>query len=99
MAGFGLLLLVSPGASYCWDRGRLARNEREARKTAAKDCAPDGAFAGGSPAVPANHLTHICLHGSRSKPRTGRNLKCLLAKSRPFAGKTVKMLNKTVVFS
>jgi hypothetical protein len=45
----------------CWDRGRPARNEREARKL---DCNSDvknlracGAFAGGTPAVPDNHLS------------------------------------------
>ena len=43
-----------------WDRGRLARHEREARKRVGRAtpqvCAPDGASAGGTPAVPANHL-------------------------------------------
>jgi len=35
------------GQEICWDRGRPARNEREARKRiGAKDCAPVGAFAG-----------------------------------------------------
>ena len=46
------------GSSDFWDRGRPARNEREARKDRfPKDYAPDSAFAGGAPAVPANHLT------------------------------------------
>jgi hypothetical protein len=43
--------------------GAPARNEREVRKDGQpKDCAPDGAFAGGAPAVPAHHWTvgYLC---------------------------------------
>jgi hypothetical protein len=41
--------------AICWDRGRPARNEREARKRdwQSKTCACG--VAGGTPAVPANH--------------------------------------------
>ena len=56
----------------CWDRGRLARNEREARKSVKK--VPSeilracGAFAGGTPAVPAPHLSGFTGAGDLSYP-------------------------------
>jgi len=43
-----------------WDRGRPARNEREARKwigNTSENLRACGAFAGGTPAVPDHHLS------------------------------------------
>src|SRR5258706_1991266 len=49
--------LSGTGQVSCRDRGRPARNERESAKIlASKDCAPNGASAGGTPAVPAHHV-------------------------------------------
>jgi hypothetical protein len=42
-----------------WDCGRPARNAREARKLTQNGFAPGGEFAGGTPAVPASHLTRF----------------------------------------
>jgi hypothetical protein len=53
-----------------WDRGRPARNEREARKWISESALDKenvveeqracGAFAGGTPAVPENRLSALC---------------------------------------
>jgi hypothetical protein len=45
------------GQVICWDRGRPARNEREARKIDSENLRACGVFAGGTPAVPTNHLS------------------------------------------
>ena len=58
----------------CWDRGRLARNEREARKMnceyVRKELRAMRRVAGGTPAVPANHL-----RGNERKNELGISLK------------------------
>jgi len=51
-----------PDQVICWDRGRPARSEGEARKRIVplrKKLRARGAFAGGTPAVPANHLNGL----------------------------------------
>src|SRR6185437_8649866 len=52
---------VSKSQVICWDRGRPARNEREARKWIGPEAVHLRRIAGGTPAVPAHRLTGLGL--------------------------------------